>query len=554
LAASEKPVRVLLVSARAEEVKSLGGPLARERIAVALAKTATAAVEALHKHAFDAVVLSHPLPDAEPIGSCAALCAVAGCPPILLVDALDRSNEVLGALPADARPARCIARPFDGAKLPELLRELILDEGVPDASVDRRGFANVLLDLALRNETGVLEVRGEGVATRVYVRRGAPISVEGGSLRETLGRMLVRSGALSERDYERVIQRMTERVIENEHQRMGEVLIELGLMTASDVYQALSRQGAEKIIESFAAARVELGFDECEALPAAIEPLAVPPFAALLVEAVKRHFSNEEQSALLMPLATSHVRLREPAPELGLTGEDARLAASLNGKRSLGEIWRASGGARPTLAALALVDAFAVATPAAVSQAAPARAPRAKVEFARDVVAPRAKPAAATATPVAGAANTESDDDAPTVPLGRRDAQHSRLEAEQLFQQACKLIERERFEEATSTLARVVALQPNEPEYRMHEAFTGYLAARVTQRIARAKAMACARKMLEADPRSAKPHTILGRLLWDDGDAGNAAREFELALLRNPADEDAKRGLAQARGSKRAPK
>ncbi|HEU4431384.1 MAG TPA: DUF4388 domain-containing protein [Myxococcota bacterium] len=548
-------MRVLLVSARAEEVKSLGGPLARERFAVALAKTATEAIEALQKHAFDALVLSHPLPDAEPVGSCAALSAVAGCPPILLIDALDRSHEVLGALPADARPARCLVRPLDGAKLPALLRELIDEEREPDASVDRRGFANVLLDLALRGETGVLEIHGEGVSTRVYVRRGAPISVEGGSLRETLGRMLVRSGALSERDYERVIQRMTERVIDNEHQRMGEVLIQLGLMTASDVFQALSRQAAEKIVEGFAAARVELTFDAQDALPATTSPLAVPPFPALLVEAVKRHFSEDEQNALVLPLAGSRVKLRDPAPDLRLVGDDARLAASLNGKRSLSEIWRASNDARATLAALALVDAFAVATPAARAQVTPAPAPRASAKFAREVVAPRAKAApAASARPVASspAATSAESDDAPTVPLGRRGGQHTRLEAEQLFQEACKLALRERFEEAAALFQRVVALQPNEPEYRMHEAFTGYLAARVAQRIARAKAMACARKMLETDPRSAKPHTILGRLAWDDGDTASAAREFELALVRDPNDEDAKKGLAQARGSKKA--
>jgi len=541
-------MRVLLVSARAEEVKSLGGPLARERFAVELAKTATEAIEALQKRAFDALVLSHPLPDAEPVGSCAALSAVAGCPPILLIDALDRSREVLGALPADARPARCVVRPLDGAKLPGLVRALIEEEREPDPSVDRRGFANVLLDLAQRAETGVLEVHGEGVATRIYVRRGAPISVEGGSLRETLGRMLVRSGALSEGDYERVIQRMTERVIENEHQRMGEVLIQLGLMTASDVYQALSRQAAEKIVESFSVPRTELSFDESDDLPTTTSPLAVPTFPALLVEAVKRHFSEDEQAALLLPLAGSLIRLREPALDLRLQGEDARLAASLNGKRTLSEIWRASESLRPTLAALALVDAFTTAAPPPRAPAAPTPAPRASAQFARDVVTPRA------AAPLPSASDGDDTEETPTLPNARRDDSRARLEAEQLFTQACKLAERERFDEALAALQRVVTLQPNEPEYRMHEAWVAYLAARVAQRIARAKAMACARKMVDSDPRSAKPHTILGRLALDDGDSANAAREFELALVRDPNDEDAKKGLAQARGSKRASK
>jgi tetratricopeptide (TPR) repeat protein len=550
VSAVTSPLRVLLVSARAEEVKTLGGPLARERIAVALAKTVTAACETLAKQGFDAVILSHPLPDAEAVGSCAALSAVAACPPLLVIDTIDRTREIAGVLPADARPARCIARPVDGAKLPELLRELIESEpgGAPDARIDRRGFANVLLDLAERADTGVLEARSELVTTRIYLRRGAPISVEGGSLRDTLGRLLVRTGRLSEGDYERVIQRMTERLIDNEHQRMGEVLIELGLMKPVDVYQALSRQAAEKIIEAFATGRVALEFEPMLELPGAIEPLAIPPFAALLVECVKRHFDEDEQNDLVMPIAGSRMRLREPAPDLRLGEEDARLAAALGRAGSVAALWRQNAEARALLAALALTNALAPqAAPAAFTK--PTATPLARValvrkqsnEFARDVVS-RRKPA------------TCASEDIPAAAPARRDDSKTRLEAEQLFQNAKKLVEREKFNEALAALQRVVALQPSEPEYRMYEAWTAYLAARVAQRIARAKAIACARKMIEADPRAAKPHTILGRLLLDDGDTAAAARELELALIRDPEDEDAKKGLAQARSAKPAPK
>jgi Flp pilus assembly protein TadD len=72
--------------------------------------------------------------------------------------------------------------------------------------------------------------------------------------------------------------------------------------------------------------------------------------------------------------------------------------------------------------------------------------------------------------------------------------------------------------------------------------------ARQAARVARARATAAARKLLETDPKAQRVHTILGRLALDEGDRARAAREFELALLRDPEDEDAKRGLKQARG------
>lgn len=543
--APDRPPRVLLVTCRAEELKALGGPMARERISVSHANDALAGVAALNREAFDAVVLSLPLPDAEGIGACAALGAVAGCPPIALLDVVDRSREVLGALAADARPARCLAKPVDGAKLVALVRELIADAAEPDSSVDRSGLAAVMLDLAQRRETGALEVRSAEITTRIYFRAGIAVSVEGGGLRESLGRLLVRSGALSERDYERVIRRMTEQLIDNEHQRMGEVLTELGLMSASDVYQALSSQAVEKILACFVASRVSLAFHEMSALPPATEPLAVPPVPALVLAAVRQHFTEPELRRALAPHLGARLKLRTPAAELQLAGEDARLANALSGARSVSEILRAQPNARPLLSALVVIDAVAPVLAVAKLQSSPAPAPRAEVKFAREVVVAR-KPASAPAA----ASNAETRArfaDAPAAASAPKDEAKARLEAEQLFQEARKLLEREKFHEASSALERAVSLWPHEPEYRMYEAWAGYLSARVVQRIARAKAVACARKMVESDPRAAKPHAILGRLLLDDGDASGAAREFELALVRDPKDEDAKKGLGQAR-------
>jgi hypothetical protein len=533
----------LWVSPRAEEANALAGALALGRGSVARAASASAACETLGRERFDVVVLSHPLPDAEAVGACAALSAVPGCPRLLVLDAIDRTRELAQALPADARPARCIAQPVALPELRALLEELTApeEEAGPDASVDRRGFANVLLDLAARGDTGVLEVRSETSTTRIYVRRGAPISVEGGSLRETLGRLLVRTGELSERDYERVIQRMTEQVIDNEYQRMGEVLIQLGLMRSPDVYQALSRQAGEKIVEAFAASRVELVFEASPDLPSSIEPLAVPPFPALLVESVKRHFSLDEQNDLILPIARSRMRLRVPPPDLRLGTGDVRIASELGRASSVAEFWRKREDARAILAALVLVDALVPQAATAAPKAQPiARIPlgqRPSAQFARDVVSPP-KPRPATAS-------ADGVEDAPAA-VG---PSKTRLEAERLFHDAKKLAQQEKFVEALAALQRVVALQPDEPEYRMHEAWIAYLSARVTQRIARAKAIACARKMIEADPRSGKPRFILGRLLLDAGDADAASRELELALLRDPADEEAKKALAQLRGA-----
>jgi DNA-binding response OmpR family regulator len=221
---------VLLVTASDDELRALGLPLHRDGLAVTRVRDVAAAAEALHAGGFDAAVVSHPLPDADVIGSCAILSRIPGAPPLLLIDALDQNDQTI---PASIRPARLLRKPLDAAKLSAAIREVLEEpEASPPApTAAPLELAAALLELSSARETGVLEVQSDALRTRIFLRGGAAVSAEGGSLRETLGRMLLRHGALSERDYTRVIERMTEQLIANEHQRMGEVLVELGLLT-----------------------------------------------------------------------------------------------------------------------------------------------------------------------------------------------------------------------------------------------------------------------------------------------------------------------------------
>jgi Flp pilus assembly protein TadD len=99
-------------------------------------------------------------------------------------------------------------------------------------------------------------------------------------------------------------------------------------------------------------------------------------------------------------------------------------------------------------------------------------------------------------------------------------------------------------------LRQAVELEPDEPEYAMVEAWISYLDARQSVRVARARAVGAARKQLEAAPKAPRVRTILGRLALDDGDRERATREFELALIQDPEDEEAKRSLKQLRATK----
>jgi Flp pilus assembly protein TadD len=179
---------------------------------------------------------------------------------------------------------------------------------------------------------------------------------------------------------------------------------------------------------------------------------------------------------------------------------------------------------------VALLVTGALELPAGAAQAARERR-SVRVPFAREVVGRRRGPAAG------GAAASEPPD-----------RSQARLEAEQSFRRAQQLLAAEKLHEAVKLLRRALELEPAEPEYAMYEAWASYLEARHALRVGRARALAAARRQLEAEPKAAKPHSILGRLALDEGERERATREFELALLREPEDEEAKRGLKLLRG------
>lgn len=522
--------RVLLVTASDEELRALGLPLHRDGVAVTRVRDAAGAAEALHTGGYDAAVVSHPLPDADVIASCAILSQIPGAPPLVLLDALDQNETTI---PAAIRPARMLRKPLDAAKLGATIREVLeSDSGADAPTAAPLELAAALLELANARETGVLEVQHDALRTRIFLRGGAAVSAEGGSLRETLGRMLLRHGALSEADYTRVIERMTEQVIANEHQRMGEVLVELGLLTGEDVHRALREQVLEKLGACFAWPRSSFSFSELDQLPEGLEPFSLPPMEALVWQGLRCHAAPEALAAWLAPHAQLRPRLLRPAAavqeQLRLETAALRLLERIDGSRSVAALGREAKEAPALLATLQLSGAIGAGDAAAPAREA-RRTPR--VPFAREVVGRRKTPAAAGA-PAPSAA----------------DASKTRLEAEQCFRRGRELLDAEKPLEAVKLLRRAIELEPGEPEYAMAEAWAGYLEARHGVRVARARALTFTRRLLEADPNAAKAHTVLGRLALDEGDRERATREFELALLRDPEDEEARRGLKQSRG------
>lgn len=544
-AGSLRRVRVLLVEPDVAAGDRLALELGEAGASVELVHGGRGALASLRAGRSDAVILSAPLADVDWVGLAALVAQDPEPPALLVIDGAGVAPALDRALPPGAGAA-VLER---GAK-PEAVVEALgvaLERAArePAPASGAASLPELLVDLRARGESGVLEIRAETICTRIVLRAGSPVFAEGGSLRETLGRMLLRHGALSEADYLRVIERMTERLMESETTRMGEVLVELGLLTPADVFEALSTQVREKIVSCFRWPRFEsvlLASDPAEELLA----YPCPPLETLLLAGLRAHFGPERLEPLLAPHAAHRpspsAAVGELAQRFALSPIEQRFLHALDGTRTVTHL-RTAGildevHAAQVLTALLLTGAVAEAEPAAprpapVATPAPPEPPPVRAEAAREA-------AAASLALTEMRRKLSSTGRAAVV-----DPRAAALEAERAFRQGLGLLGQSALPGALRAFGRACALHGEEPEYRMYEAWTEVLAARddEARAVARAKAAASAQRLLARDSDSVRAHVILGQIALANGDLDRAEQHFRTALRREPEDRDALRGL-----------
>ena len=511
------------------------------------AKRRLDAMHTLRRDGADVVVLGLPLAGADAVAVCAALKEAPEPPAVLLADASDQAAALAAALPEElpSRRARSRAR-----STPRSSRSRSTSASSARDAGDERARAasrspSSSWSCKRRRASEVLELRAAGVCTAIYLRDGDPIFAEGGSLQETLGRQLVRRGAIGQEDYARVVARMTEGVIQHQSLRLGEVLVELGLLSPAEVYDALALQVREKIVACFQWERFAYDLHEALDEPEDLGIYQCPPLEALVLAGRARPLRPRARAG------RARARTRSAVPVLRSAGRGARARSSSRRRRSRGCC--APSTARDTrrtqlrrrglldpvhagqvLAALALGCQLSFRKRAALERArASARAAAARRErrprAAPPRPAPRARPRRASeprrvplgAHPArslrASAPSTRSRSSAAAWGSRRAPARRARSRRASRPRtpstRACASCARARSPARCASSAARSSSCPTEPEYRLIEAWLEYRSAqdgdaraarrREGARVRRARARGLAH--VGARPRRARP-------------------------------------------------
>jgi hypothetical protein len=240
------------------------------------------------------------------------------------------------------------------------------------------GLLKMLLELQQTRRSGALDVLGPSARVRLFIEDGSVVFADEGTVGETLGRILVRERVLTQDQYAGAIERISELRTAGRRAKLGEVFVEMGLLTEGQVHAALAAQVQQKVMRALAWSSATFRFVESQG------PLDLPERFVTVIEplviAALRLADRERIDELLSQARSRYAALRGDAGPGGgsmklesiarvnafrLPAAEDAFARSLDGGRTVGELLDAKDDVAAqhvdrgvVLAALLLTDAL----------------------------------------------------------------------------------------------------------------------------------------------------------------------------------------------------
>lgn len=221
----------------------------------------------------------------------------------------------------DRQPGERVAQAL--ARTPVSLRGSLVDTP----------FARLLHELYKLQSSGALYLMHDNVKKIVFLEGGQPIFVKSNMVRECLGQILVQQGRLSPDQCDASV--ATARA---NKKLQGAVLVEMGVLTAPELQEALASQLESKLLEIFSWEAGEYQFKENARLPkSAVRTRS--SCATLIVRGLCEHYRTDRLerevasslSAFAAPATDPYLRFQQ----LELPDGVEPVAEALDGKRTL---------------------------------------------------------------------------------------------------------------------------------------------------------------------------------------------------------------------------
>ncbi len=232
---------------------------------------------------------------------------------------------------------------------------MALNPGTPyRGELAQANLAEILHRISLFRVPGVAEASRAGTVKRLYLKDGHVVHASSSDRSDWLGFFLRRTGRLTPQGFSAS---MLER--DRGGRRLGAVLIELGLLSPAEVYQAIRDQVQAIAWSLFSWEDGMVTFRPGEAREEEQVQIRLP-LRRVIVEGVKR----SPDAKRLAPRLGNRDTVLEPAfraedlIDIGLDGSDYRLLSMVDGKKTLYEL--CAGGPHSPAENLKLLYAYHV--------------------------------------------------------------------------------------------------------------------------------------------------------------------------------------------------
>ena len=274
-------------------------------------------------------------------------------------------------------------------------------------------FGVLLMALAVHGRTLAVEVRRRQLAKTIALEGGVLVDCRSNLAHETLGRFMVAAGKLGEADFSAQLARSAARGVP-----LGEVLVEEGLVSPSELFKLLQQNLAKKLLDLFTWR--EGDFHALPEAPPAGSSLKVR-VPQLVVTGITKLAPQEEVDAAVGPLVGKRLALHPvppfPLAEVRFGPSQTAVVEALKSRPRLDEVAATTGlpfdeinrlvYALGVIGVVTTVDQLPTASATATLQrpeVAPASAPPPAHTAAAPVPAPPPVPTPSTTAPLAAQA------------------------------------------------------------------------------------------------------------------------------------------------------
>jgi len=204
--------------------------------------------------------------------------------------------------------------------------------------MSERSFLKFILGFISEKKTGALKVKKDQLEKTLYLKNGTIIFVDSTLRYENLGRILVDKGKITEDQFTGLLNKVKET-----GKRQGETLVELGLLTPFEVFEALKDQLGKKIANCFLLQDFEFEFADGKEHIENITEIPVNVMRTLLdgAQTVYTHEVLKKDGGFskdIIPVISKEKK--EKLNEIRLKPEEVKLLRQFDGKRTLFEIVR----------------------------------------------------------------------------------------------------------------------------------------------------------------------------------------------------------------------